>query len=94
MELNVKFRQAKAADLKVDRQTLRLGQTYAITKDDGKTVNGIFSLRGDEDPFILKYYLENGWLLIPENDPSFTDWIQENEEELSLNSEHMELNQQ
>jgi hypothetical protein len=94
MELNVKFRQAVPADLKTGPRTLNVGQTYAITKDDGKTVNGVFSLRGDEDPFILKYYLDHGWLLVPENDPSFVEWIQDNEEQLSLNTDYMELNQQ
>jgi hypothetical protein len=92
MELNVKFRKAVPADLKTGPRRLNVGQTYAITQDDGETVNGVFSLRGDEDPFILKYYLEKGWLLVPENDPSFTVWIQENEEEFYLNNEHMETN--
>ena len=76
----VEFRAATAADLKADQKNLKVGQTYAISEDNGQTVNGIFSIRGDEDPFILKQYLENGQLLVPVNDPNFHNWIASNEE--------------
>ncbi len=75
MELKVEFRKAVSADFKKDRNHLKIGQPYAISKDNNKTVNGIYSIKGDEDPFILKHYLENEWLLIPENSPIFADWI-------------------
>ena len=78
MELKVAFRKAVSADFKKDRNHLKIGQTYAISRDNNKTVNGIFSIKGDEDLFILKYYLENEWLLIPENCPLFADWIEDN----------------
>jgi len=52
MELKVAFRKAVSADLKKDRNRLKIGKTYAISKDNNKTVNGIFSIKGDEDPFI------------------------------------------
>ena len=78
MELKVAFRKAVSADFKKDRNHLKIGQTYAISRDNNKTVNGIFSIKGDEDPFILKYYLENEWILIPENCPIFADWIEDN----------------
>lgn len=78
MELKVAFRKAVSADFKQDRNHLKIGQTYAVSKDNNKTVNGIYSIKGDEDPFILKHYLENGWLLIPENCPLFADWIEDN----------------
>lgn len=79
MKLKVAFRKAVPVDLKEDRNHLKIGQTYAISKDDHQTINGIYSLKGDEDPFILKSYLENEWILIPENCPLFPDWIEENE---------------
>jgi hypothetical protein len=80
MELNIAFRKAVLADFKKDRNHLNIGQTYAISKDNNKTVNGIFSIKGDEDPFILKYYLENERILIPENCPLFADWIEDNKD--------------
>ncbi|WZL88287.1 hypothetical protein VS868_11840 [Salinimicrobium sp. 3283s] len=89
MKVNVSFRIAVPEDLKVDSRTLKVGQTYAVTTDEGKTILGIFALRGDEDPFILKYYLENQWLLVPENDPNFSEWIQENEEQLCNDSDYI-----
>ena len=77
MELKVSFRKAIPADLKQDQQNLKIGQTYAILKEGGQTIEGIFSLRGNEDPFILKHYLDKSLIVIPENDPSFPDWIKE-----------------
>lgn len=77
MELHVKFRKAKPEDLKQDQYHLKVGQTYALLQEGTKTVEGIFSLHGDEDPFILKHYLDRGLIVIPENNPSFPDWIKE-----------------
>ena len=54
------------------------GIKSSIQKSGIKSVNGIFLIKGDEDLFILKYYLENEWLLIPENCPLFADWIEDN----------------
>lgn len=89
----VEFRKAVPADLKEDSRTLRIGQTYAVTQDNGQTVDGIFSLRGDEDPFILKHYLENDMLLVPINDPSFSEWINNKREEDSVNEEDFPVTQ-
>lgn len=75
MKLKVAFRKAVPADLKTDNKTLKIGQPYAISKDNGQTVNGIFSLKGNEDPFILKHYLDREWILIPENCAQFEEWI-------------------
>ncbi len=77
MEIKVSFRKAVPADLKQDKQTLKIGQTYAILREDGQSIEGIFSIHGNEDPFILKQYLDKDQILIPENDPSFSDWIKE-----------------
>lgn len=74
----VEFRKAVPADLKADAKNLKIGQTYAISMDNGQTVDGIFSIKGDEDPFILKQYLDNEQLLIPVNDPNFSAWISTN----------------
>lgn len=79
MKLEIEFRKAKPEDLKQDQQNLKIGQTYAILIDGSKNVEGIFSLTGNEDPYILKYYLENGWILIPQNAPDFSEWIKEQE---------------
>ena len=77
MKLKVAFRKAVPADLKTDNKTLKIGQTYAISKDNGQTVIGIFSIKGNEDPFILKNYLVKEWILIPKNCKTFSDWIKE-----------------
>ncbi|MGI0106707.1 hypothetical protein [Salinimicrobium sp. WS361] len=84
----VEFRKAVPADLKSDSRNLKIGQTYAVTQDNGQTVDGIFSIRGDEDPFILKHYLENEMLLVPMNDPSFSEWINNKQEQESVDNEH------
>ena len=78
MKLKVAFRKAVPADLKEDRNKLKIGQTYAISIDKNKTINEIFAIKGDEAPFILKRYLEKGWLLIPENCPLFQELTEEN----------------
>lgn len=77
MEIKVACRKAEPTDLKKDNKTLKIGQTYAISKDNGKSVIGIFSLKGNEDPFILKNYLDREWILIPENCKIFEDWIKD-----------------
>lgn len=84
MFLKVKFRIARPEDLKRDLYSLKIGQTYAITQKDRKNISGIFSIKGDEDPFILKHYLDQGLILIPENDPSFSEWIKD---ETNINSD-------
>lgn len=95
MEVKVTFRKAVAADLKQDSRTLKVGQTYAITQDGGKTVNGIYAIKGDEDPFILKYYLQHEWLLVPQNCPEFTQWMKDLEScEEKDEAEHFELENQ
>lgn len=81
----VEFRTATAADLKADSKNLKVGQTYAISADNGQTVNGIYAIQGDEDPFILKQYLDKGQLLVPKNDPSFVDWISTTEQNEPVN---------
>ena len=73
MELKITFRKAESRDLKIDKKTLKIGQVYAVSKDNGQTVNGIFSLKGNEDPFILKHYLDREWILIPENCAQFEE---------------------
>lgn len=70
----VEFRKAEPGDLKNDSRSLKIGQTYAIFTDNNM-VEGIFAIRGDEDPFILKHYLEEGQLWIPNNNPHFPTWI-------------------
>ena len=70
----VEFRKAEPADLKNDSRTLKVGQTYAVISD-ANTVEGIFAIQGDEDPFILKHYLDNDQLWIPNNNPNFPAWI-------------------
>ena len=75
MILKIDFRKAVPGDLKKDAKSLKIGQTYAISRDNGLTVLGIFSIQGNEDPFILKHYLEKEWILIPENCPHFEEWI-------------------
>ena len=83
----VEFRKATPIDLKIDRKNMRIGQTYAVSQDNGQTVDGIFSIKGDEDPFILKHYLENDMLLVPVNDPSFSEWIENKLEQESVDSD-------
>ncbi len=91
----VEFRKAVPADLKKDSRNLKIGQTYAVSKDNGQTVDGIFSIQGNEDPFILKHYLENDMLLVPINDPSFSEWIKTLQEEVaqeeSVDAEHFSV---
>jgi hypothetical protein len=77
MHLKIAFRLAVPSDLKQDQQNLKIGQPYAITKDEGDTIAEVYIIKGDEDPFILKHYLENHWIFVPVNSPSFKDWIKE-----------------
>lgn len=76
-KIGVEFRKAKPQDLKADRANLKVGQTFAVSTDEGKTIKGIFALHGKEDTFILKSYLDSGSLWIPLNDPNFEDFIKE-----------------
>lgn len=85
MIIKIELRLAVAADLKVDRFTLNIGQPYLVSPDGGDTVNGIYVLKGDEDVFILKRYLETGKLFVPLNDSCFMNFIKDNHNELQQN---------
>ena len=71
----IELRPAVADDLKEDQQTLKVGQPYLVSPDGGETVNGIYVLQGDEDPFVLKSYLQSGKLFVPLNDFHFMNFI-------------------
>ncbi len=71
----IELRIATAEDLKVDRYTLNVGQPYMVSPDGGETINGIYVLQGDEDPFVLKSYLQSGRLFVPLNDFHFMNFI-------------------
>lgn len=87
MKKSVELRKAKPEDLKIDRKRYRIGQPFCVCTNDDENVNGIYVLKGDEDPYILKRYLDEGQLFVPENDEHFMNWIKEDEnEEINIQS--------
>jgi hypothetical protein len=75
----IEIRPAVAEDLKKDSFKLKIGQPYMVSPDGGDTVTGIYVLQGDEDPFVLKRYLETGKLFVPLNDFHFMNFIKKEE---------------
>lgn len=71
----IELRVAEPADLKFDQQTLKIGQPYAICSPDEESVQGFFVLKGDEDPFVLRMFLQKEMIYIPLVDHSLSTFM-------------------
>ncbi|EKF56218.1 hypothetical protein I215_01808 [Galbibacter marinus] len=65
ISVKVSLRLAEVDDLKINRNTLRYGQCYAVKNSDGLTLSGMHIINEDTDPLELKFFLDQKRLLVP-----------------------------
>lgn len=63
--VKVSLRLADVDDLKINRNTLRYGQCYAVKNSDGQTLSGMHIIDESTDPLELKFFLDQKRLLVP-----------------------------
>lgn len=77
MVRKIELRVAVPEDLKKNDRELRIGQAYAICKEEHENISGLFVLDGNEDVFVLKMYLDAGQLFVPVCNPRLTEFLKE-----------------
>lgn len=77
----LELRPATGDDFKVASNKWKIGQPYCIGREDSDHVKGIFTINGDEDPFVFKMFLAKELLFIPLNEPFLGEFIKKEKED-------------
>jgi hypothetical protein len=73
--VEIKLRKAKPEDLKINDQTLRIGQPFWYKSlQSGKFSNHAYFITNDIDLYELKWQLEHGMIWVPINDAWLNDY--------------------
>ena len=75
-----KLRPGTPEDFKINDNTWRYGQAYAVVNADGKTLSGMHVINRSTDPFEIKKFLEENRIFVPVSCLDYTIEILEREE--------------
>lgn len=75
----IELRLASPKDLKRSRNYLKVGQPYVIIEEND-IASGVFVLQGDEDPYVLKTFLDRKQIYIPIVNYQLKEYLKEDQD--------------